>query len=333
MQTKPVRWGILGPGGIAHKFARDLRVVPGGRLRAIAGRDLARARAFAGEFGADLAFDDALALAADPTVDAVYIATPHSAHFAAAKILLQHGKPVLIEKPMSVNAAEARELIALARQNRTFLMEAMWTRFLPVFRRVGEWIAEGRIGACRTVTSSFCVRGERDPGKRWLNPHLAGGGLLDLGVYNLAATQFVFGGRPERVSAFANFSAATGVDEMLCVSLAFGSGLAQFTCGFAAHGDNALNIAGEAGLIRIPPTFISAREATLTSGSAQETIREPFRSEGFEYEIAEAMRCLGAGEIESPLMPHADTLATVEVMDEIRAQIGLRYPFEPGEDG
>jgi len=328
MQMKIVGWGIVGPGGIARKFARDLRLAQGGRLRAIAGRDISRARAFAAEFGAELAFDDVSALASDPLVDIVYIATPHNAHFAAAKTLLQHGKPVLIEKPMTVNAAQARELISIAQGNRIFLMEAMWTRFLPIYRHVGKWIGDGRIGKCRSMTSSFCVRIEGDPEKRWLNPALAGGGLLDLGVYNLAATQFVFGRRPERISALANFSAATGVDEMLSVSLGFGDALAQFACGFVAHGDNSVNIAGEAGSIRITPTFISAQEAILTVGNDHETIREPFRGEGFEYEIEEAMRCLRSGEIESPIMPHADTLATVETMDEIRLQIGLRYPFE-----
>ncbi|MEI6277787.1 MAG: Gfo/Idh/MocA family oxidoreductase [Verrucomicrobiae bacterium] len=327
MRKKSIGWGIVGPGGIARKFARDLRLAEGGHLRAVAGRDLSRAQAFASEFGAGLAFDDIGALAADPSVDIAYIATPHNAHFAAAKILLQHGKPVLIEKPMTVNAAQARELIEIARSNRVFLMEAMWTRFLPVYGRVRKWIDEGRIGECRWITSSFCVRVGQDPSKRWLNPDLAGGGLLDLGVYNLAMTQFVFGRRPDKIRASAKFS-ETGVDEMISVSLCYPDAFAQFACGFAAQADNALMIAGEAGWIRIPSTFISAQEAMVTVGSDLETIREPFRGEGFEYEIEEAMRCLQSGEIESPLMPLADTLATVESMDEIRSQIGLHYPFE-----
>jgi len=328
MQKKIVGWGIVGPGSIARKFARDLRVARGAQLRAVAGRDLERARAFADEFGAALAFDDLHALAAAPSVDIVYIATPHHAHFAAAKLLLRLGKPVLIEKPLTVNSAQARELVAIARENRVFLMEAMWTRFLPVYRRVRKGIGEGRIGQCRMVTSHFCVRGEMDPAKRWLNPDLAGGGLLDLGVYNLAMTQFVFGGKPDRIHALARF-ADTGVDEMLSVSLGYpGNGLAQFACGFAALGDNSLMVAGEAGRLLIPAPFLSAQEATWTVGNEEETIREPFRGEGFEYEIEEAMRCLQAGEIESPLMPLADTLATTETMDEIRTQIGLRYPFE-----
>jgi len=327
MQEKIVGWGVVGPGAIARKFARDLRVAQGGHLRAVAGRDHSRAKAFGEEFGAARACDNILALAEDPSVDIVYIATPHSAHFAAARILLQHGKHVLIEKPMTVNAAQARELISIARANRVFLMEAMWTRFLPVYRRVRKWIDEGRIGKCRCVTSSFCIRGNQDPSSRLMNLDLAGGGLLDLGVYNLAMTQFVFGGKPDRIHASANF-AETGADEMLSVSLGYRNAIAQFACGFAALGDNSLIIAGEAGWVRVPATFISAQEATLTVGSDTETIREPFRGEGFEYEIEEAMRCLRSGEIESPVMPLADSLETVVIMDEIRSQIGLRYPFE-----
>lgn len=328
MQPRTIEWAIAGPGVIAHKFARDLRVAGGGHLRAVAGRDISRARSFAEESGAELAFDDISALARDPDIDIVYVATPHNAHFAAAKLLLESGKAVLCEKPMTVNAAQVRELADTARSGRVFLMEAMWTRFLPVYARVREWIRSGRIGRPRIVTSGFCVRGVQDPSKRWLNPELAGGGLLDLGVYNLAISQFVFGGKPDRINSVAAL-ASTGVDEMLSVSLGYPcGGLAQFTCGFSAQGDNSLCIAGEEGCIKVPSIFISAQEATLTSGDHVETVREPLRGEGFEYECEEAMRCLHAGAIESPLMPWTDTIATTEVMDEIRSQIGVRFPFE-----
>jgi len=328
MQPRTIEWGIAGPGEIARKFARDLRVATGGNLRAVAGRDISRARSFAEEFGAELAFDDISALATDPRIDIVYVATPHNAHFAVAKLLLESGKAVLCEKPMTVNATQARELADAARSGRVFLMEAMWTRFLPVYGRVREWIRSGRIGRPRIVTSGFCGRGVQDPSRRWLNPDLAGGGLLDLGVYNLAMSQFVFGEKPDRIQSVAAF-AATGVDEMLSVSLGYPcGGLAQFACGFAAQGDNSLCIAGEEGQILIPAIFISAQEATMTSGKHVETVLEPLRGEGFEYECEEAMRCLHSGEIESPLMPWADTIATAEVMDEIRSQIGLRFPFE-----
>ena len=324
----PVQWGIAGPGNIARKFARDLRVAEGARLRAVAGRDMERARAFAGEFGAELCFDDVRALAADPTVDMVYIASPHNAHFAAAKLLLEAGKPVLCEKPMTLNARQARELIALSRSNGVFLMEALWTRFLPVYARVREWLGTGRIGRPQVVSSGFCFPAPRDLSNRCFNPALAGGSLLDLGVYNLAMSQFVLGRKPDRVAATAQL-AETGVDELLAASLHYpNGGVAQFVCGFNSPLDNALVIGGELGFIRVPSQFIRGQEAVLDIGGSLETVSAPTRGEGFEYQIEEAMRCWRAGEIESPLMPHADTLANHETMDEIRRQISLVYPGE-----
>lgn len=330
LTSSPIRWGIVGPGGIAQKFARDLRVSDGGELRAVAGRDRLRAQDFAGRFGGELVFDDIRALAEEPTVDIVYVATPHSHHAGVVEILLGNGKPVLCEKPLTVNAGEARHLIGLARENGIFFMEAMWTRCLPVYRQVRRWLDEGRIGRCRSVDSSFCVRGNQDPDKRWLNPALAGGGLLDLGVYNLAVTQLAIPSIPTEIQALAGMS-ATGVDEWLSVALAYPEGaFARFACGFVAAGTNSLTIAGERGTIRIPEPFLSAQRAVCASDGEELAFEGLFLGDGFEFEINEAMRCLRAGEVESPMIPLDDTLATQQTMDRIREQIGLRYPFESG---
>jgi predicted dehydrogenase len=329
--SSTIQWAIVAPGKIAHKFARDLRVAEGAQLRAVAGRDLSRTRSFAAEFGAPLCFDDVSALAADPSVDIVYIASPHNAHFATAKIMLEAGKPVLCEKPMTINARQARELIDLSRSNGVFLMEALWTRFLPVYSQVREWLDGGLIGRPQVVTSTFCFQAPRDFSSRMFNPALAGGGLLDLGVYPLAISQMVLGRKPDHVTATAQMS-ETGVDEMLAVSLRYANGsVAQFICGLNAHLENSLMIGGDKGFIRLPEYFISGKQAVLNIGGSLTTIHQPTRGEGFEYQIEEAMRCLRAGEIESPIMPHDDTLATLETMDEIRRQIGLRYPEEIDE--
>lgn len=322
------RWGIVGPGSIARRFCRDLRAAGAGTLHMVMGRNLLRTRAFAEEYGVELFTTDLLKLAQDPQIDLVYLATPHSAHFPLAETLLEHGKPLLVEKPMTVNADQARKLIQTARSNRTFLMEAMWTRCLPIYRQVSSWIAANKIGPIRLVESSFCVRGVQDPTQRWLNPALAGGGLLDLGVYNIAMSQFFFGQRPSQVAATACFS-SSGVDELLSTSLRYpNNALAQFSCGFAAPGNNALTAYGETGQIHLPAPFFAAQEAHLTTEEEKQTISAPFRAEGFEYEIEEAVRCWQNGLLESPLMPLDDTLANLEVMDSIRASIGLRYPFE-----
>ena len=324
----PIRWAIIGPGRIAEKFVRDLRIAGGGTVRAVVSRDINRAKDAAARFGAELATDNIEPLAADETIDAIYIATPHQAHFEAAKFLLENGKPVLGEKPLTVNAAQARELIGIARTKKVFLMEALWTRLLPVYQTVHNWLDEERIGRVRWVESSFCVRGNLDPAKRCLNPHLAGGGLLDLGVYCLAMTQFVLRQPPSEITALASMS-PTGVDEMLTVNLGYADGaLAGFACGFVATGDNRLLICGEKGRIEIPSNFIAAEKALLFRDSHVETAEHPHRGEGFEYEIAETHRCIRVGEIESPLIPLDDTLQNLETMDAIRAKIALKYPFE-----
>ena len=323
-----MNWGIVGPGYIAQKFARDLRHVKGAHLRAVAGRNRKRVKEFGAKFEAERVHDNILALATDPSVDIVYIATTHNAHFEIAKLLLEHGKSLLIEKPLAVNAAQASELISISKASRLFMMEGLWSRFLPAYRQVRKWLDDGRIGKCRIVTSGFCLQGPYDPSHRLMNLELAGGGLLDLGVYNLALTRFIMGDNPESLQVMANIS-ETGVDELLVGTLRYPENrLAQFVCGFNTHSANTMEIAGEKGCIHLPSYFHMAKSATLTVGTTVETFDGSIRGEGFEYEIEEAMRCLQSGEIESPLMPLADTLATMEVMDSIRSQIGLRYPCE-----
>lgn len=327
-RTETIRWGIVGPGHIAGKFAGDLRAVPGAALASVCSRDPGRARAFAEKHDIPRWGNDPSLLAADPDVDIVYIASPHNAHFETAKMLLEAGKPVLCEKPLTVNAAQARELVELSRSHEVLLVEALWTRFLPLYQRIRALIEDGAIGRPVLVGSSFCIRAEPDPDNRWFNPALAGGGLLDVGVYCLAVTQLALGRSPVSIDAAARM-AATGVDELLHARLEYeGGAMATFTCGVGNRFDNSLTIAGGDGFIHVPNLFINATTAELRRGDGVETIREPLRAEGFEFEIEESMRCLRSREIESPLMPHADTLATMETMDRIREQIGLRYPDE-----
>lgn len=323
-----IRWGLVGPGGIANKFAADLATVPGAELATVCSRDAGRARDFARQHGAAGATDDIAALAADPEIDIVYISSPHSNHFESARLLLAAGKPLLCEKPLTVNAAQARELIRLSRSHGTLLIEAMWTRFLPLYQRIKALLDDGAIGRPRMVSSAFCFQLESDPTLRWFSPALAGGGLLDVGVYCLAVTQLALGRAPETISAEARM-AATGVDELLSARLTYpGGAMANFVCGLANDFDNSLVIAGSDGFIRVPSPFFRSGEAFLHRGGAVERIHEPFRAGGFEFQIEETMRCLRNREIESPLLPHADTLATMETMDLIRQQIGLRYPDE-----
>ena len=194
--SSALRWGIIGPGRIARQFAGALQVVDNSCLQAIVGRNKSKAERFARDHGAAIFYDNHIALLNDPDIDAVYIATPHRSHYVLARDCLLAGKPVLCEKPMTVNAREARQLIALSRQNDVFLMEALWTRFLPIYEEVSQWLVAGRIGKVNSITSSFGLVFPRKPQDRLLNKDLAGGALLDLGVYNLAMSQWVFGEQP-----------------------------------------------------------------------------------------------------------------------------------------
>lgn len=339
-------WAVIGPGRIAHRFAEAVHRLPGTHLAVVQGRDLGRAQAFAAGWARDGApavqAADRLANAlAMPGVDGVYIATPHPQHAGAIRAALQAGKAVLCEKPLVVNRAQAEPLVALARERGLFLMEAVWTRFLPVYAQVRGWLAGGEssaIGRLRGLQSSFCFHEPYDPAapsNRLYDPALAGGALLDLGIYNLTMTQWVLqaalGACPEPDALqVSGRLAPTGVDQRVWATLDFADGISsQFSCAFDGAGDNALRIFGERGHIVVPHHFWEATEAVLhREGEAPQVAHAPFAINGFEGEIEEAMRGARAGRVESPTMPHADTLATLGWMDTIRARLGVRYPFE-----
>lgn len=338
--TASFGWCLVGPGRIAHRFAEAVQGLPGMRLAVVHGRDPARAQAFAARWTRDGAapavtdqLDEALSR---PDVQGVYVATPHAFHGPAVRAALMAGKAVLCEKPMVASVAEALPLAELARRRGVFLMEAVWTRFLPLYRTVGEWLREGAIGPLRGLQSSFCFRTDYEAGSRLYDPALAGGSLLDIGIYNLTMTRWALqqslGGRcPEPVALHATGRLApTGVDQRVWAMLDFGDGLvSQFTCGFDGPADNGLRIAGERGHIVVPRTFWEATEAELhVGGEAPLVVRAPLAINGFEGEIDEVVRRVRAGETESPVMPLQETIATLGWMDRLRAELGVRYPFE-----
>lgn len=319
-----IGWGILGAGRIAGRFASEARLVPGARLVAVGARSAERAAEFARQNGVERACGSYADLVADPEVDAVYVATLHPTHCEHTLLALDAGKAVLCEKPFAVNADQARQMIERARARRLFLMEAMWTRFNPITVQVQQWLADGLIGEPRLATIDFGFRAAWDPASRILNPTLAGGALLDVGVYVLAYASMIFG-RPAQIRAAAHIG-ETGVDEQTALVLKYDGGqLASLTCAVRTATPQTARIDGTAGAIEIP-AFWHATTARLIRPD-----RPPLEAtgdHGFRYEIAEVMACLQAGRSESPNMPLAETLAIAETMDEARRQIGLRYPFE-----
>jgi predicted dehydrogenase len=338
--SDPFRWAIIGPGRIAHRFAEAVSQTPTLRLHRVQGRDPQRAQAFAHDWSektgqAIVGSTELAAVLDDPLVNAVYIATPHAFHAETLRAALIAKKPVLCEKPMVTDARTARELVALARENSTFLMEAVWTRFLPLHEAVSHWLRAGKIGAICGMQSSFCFNAPFDPTSRLYDPALAGGALLDIGIYNLTVTRMMLqaslGACPQVTEIDARaVLAPTGVDQRLHATLHFPDGVAsQFICAVDCTADNSFRIVGEQGSITIHGGFWQATRATLTrTNEAPIEIHHPFRVNGFEYEIEAAASSIRDGRIECERMPHSETIATLEWMDRIRQTVGVRYPFD-----
>lgn len=326
--TKKIKWGIIAPGRIAHAFAEGVKTIKDAEIYAIASSSQKRADAFAKKFKVSKAYNSYENLVADTDIDAVYISSLHHQHFAHSMLALEAGKPVLCEKPMTVNAAETRKLIETAREKKLFLMEALWTRFLPIYNHIRQWLDEGLIGEIKMMTSTFGFRAERNEKGRLLDPNLAGGTLLDIGIYPLAVSELVMGKFPQSFNVHALIG-KTGVDELLSVTMVYKNGvISQFTSTFLAHNQNDFFIYGTKGHIRIHPNFWGSTQATLTIGKKEKRVSAPFKASGFEYQTKEAMRCIRAGLLESPTVSHDYTISMMTLMDDIRAEIGLKYPFE-----
>jgi predicted dehydrogenase len=329
MRMDTLRWGVVGPGKIARSFVEDLRVVGDAEVIAVCSRVLARARAFADEYGIQHAVDSYDQMLAIDELDAVYVATPHPEHLSSSLEAIKAGKAVLCEKPIAVNLRQARQIVDAARKAGVFLMEAMWTRFLPVMAVARKWIDTGLIGEPRMVQASFGFRGPDDPSHRTLNPQLAGGSLLDVGVYPIALAIWALGSPVVAIRGLAH-RGDTGVDEQTGILLEHSGGrLAVLSSAVRTAMDTVAWIYGTEGRISLGPQFWCATEARRFIGADEvEHVSLPLRAHGFEYEAEEVARCIAAGLSESPGMPHADTLEIIRICDELRAQVQVRYPFE-----
>ncbi|WP_226925405.1 Gfo/Idh/MocA family protein [Georgenia thermotolerans] len=327
-EAPPLRWGILGAGGIAATFARDVPARTRQRVVAVGSRDRARAEAFAAAHGVPRAHGGYEALVADPEVDVIYVATPHSLHRDHALLALAAGKHVLVEKAFTRNAAEAREVFAAARAQGRFVMEAMWTRFLPHMVALRALAGSGELGEVLAVTADH---GQRlDTVERLLAPSLAGGALLDLGVYPLSFAHSLLGA-PATVQA-AGVLTDLGVDAYEAITLTYADSRAVAVCGanMWARSATAAAVVGTDARVDVAGEFYRPSAFTVTPLRG-----EPWRWEadglvggGFEFEAAEVARCIAAGRQESATMPWQDTVEVMEIMDEVRRQLGVVYPGE-----
>jgi predicted dehydrogenase len=321
-----IRWGVIGTGGIAAAFVEDLRLLADAEVVAVGSRQQASAAAFAAEHGVGRAHGSYADLVTDPDVDVVYVSTIHPTHHDAAKLAIEAGKAVLLEKPFTMDAVEARDLVDAARTRGVFLMEAMWARFVPHMVRVRELIAEGALGEVRLVIADHCQWFPGDPTHRLLAPELGGGALLDLGIYPLSFSSMVLG-TPTRVTAVSE-PTSTGVDATTSMLLQHDGGAQSvLTTTLSALGPNRAAVVGTEARLEIDGVFYSPSSFTLTGrdGSVQR-FDEPHEGRGLRHEAAEVMACLREGRLESAVLPLDETVAIMQTMDEVRRQIGLTYP-------
>lgn len=314
---KPLRWGVLGTGRIAHTFASDLRLIDEGMIVAVGSRSQASADRFADEYGIEHRHPSYEQLVANPEVDAIYVATPHPMHHDNALLALEHDKPVLVEKAFTMNGAQARELVQVARERRLFMMEAMWTRFLPHVVAIREMIANGELGEIVVVEADHGKWFEQDSSSRLFAPELGGSALLDLGVYPVSFASMILG-RPDRVAAMVDPS-FTGVDGQASMLFGYPSGAqAVLTCTSAARTATRACIAGKLARIEIDGDFYAPTSFRLITRDGEES-RFEFAHEGrgLRHQAVEVARCIDAGLLESPVMPLDETLAIMETMEKV----------------
>jgi predicted dehydrogenase len=326
-----IRWGILACGRIAKKFAADLELAEGAELVAVASRDKQRAIDFSNEFPAKYAFGSYQELVEHPEVDVIYIASPHAQHHEHTLLCLNHGKAVLCEKAFAINSPQASEMIELARKKNIFLMEALWSSFLPHYLKVREMISEGMIGEVKGVLANFGFKPMDPVPDRLFNPDLGGGALLDIGIYPVFFAQSILG-KPDKILASMDI-ASTGVDEQCSMIFQYKNGqTASLFSSLASNLETDADIFGTKGRIRLTSRFYEPSATILyypdKVESRQIVSLERENGWGYQHEIRHVNECLRKGLNESPIHTLDDSLALMNTLDSIRAQMGLKYAVD-----
>lgn len=322
-------WGIIGTGNIASTFARDLQLLPDARAVAVGSRSQASADDFGERLGIPRRYGSYEQLVSDPGIDAVYVATPHTVHHAASRLALDAGKAVLCEKPFTVNAAQASDLVSVARSRGLFLMEAMWTRFLPHMVRIREILRSGVLGDITTVIADHGMQVAFRAEHRMFAPELGGGALLDLGVYPISLASYILG-RPTQIVAVSD-ATSTGVDGQTSMLLGHADGShAVLTATLRARTPNRATIVGTQGRIEVDDTWYAPTTFSYirSTGGVPERYSEPRIGHGIRHQASEVARYLREGLTESPVMPLDESVSIMATLDAVRGQIGLRYPGE-----
>ena len=322
-----IRWGIVGPGHIAHSFAKDLLLVPEGQLVAVASRNLERAKEFGKQYGARFFYGSYREMFESGEVDVVYIATPHNSHAGHSIAAMDHGIPVLCEKPMGVNIAEVESMIEASERNNVFLMEALWSRFNPAIRKIKDMVSNGEIGEIGHMYSDFAFYGlDRDEKSRVLNLELAGGSLLDIGIYPIFLTYLMLG-KPKNILAISKFH-HTNVEIQTSMIFDYPRAQALLYSGLTSKSGMRAEITGSKGSIFISPRWHETQEFILERNGETEVFRVPKIGKGYAHEIGEVHACLGKGKKQSELWSHQNSRDLVGLMDEIRGRTEIVFPFE-----
>jgi predicted dehydrogenase len=320
-----INWGILAPGRIAHKFAHDLKLVAGAKLLAVGSRSMERARSFADEYGAPHAFGSYEALLDCPDLDVVYIASPHVGHYEHTMMCLEKGIAVLCEKPFAMNAGQVRSMVDCARRNGVFLMEAIWTRFIPAFDEAMRLAKEGYIGELKTIRADFGFKADFPPEHRVFNPALGGGALLDVGIYTIFLATWLWG-KPQRIQATATMSEQGADDSCAMIFEYLGNRLAVLDCSLVVKTQIEAYIYGVNGTIQLHNRFINPAEMSISFyEKSSEHIHLPLTGHGYYYEILEVNDCLRAGKKESEKLPLDFSVILMETLDWVRQEAGIYY--------
>ena len=325
-----VRWLVLGCGSIAGNFMRDMPFVADGVVEAVASRSKEKAAAFAEKYSVAKSYGSYAEAVKDPDIDAVYIATPHPMHIENALLCIEAGKAVLCEKPLTVNAKEAKILINAAREKKVFLMEAMWTRFLPSTKKFIELIRSGAIGEVRSASINFGFSNSSSDEHRLFNPDLGGGALLDVGIYVVSMASLIFNQLPKSISSQAAIG-RTGVDINDSISFNYGDGkVASLQCSVSSYMTSDATVSGTKGHIQLCYPIHCSKEIKVTRMDNMMTTSYPipFNCNGFNYEIQSVCECIKQGKIENEVMPLDETLSIMQTLDEIRKPWGVVYPCE-----
>ena len=322
-----VRWGIIGLGGIAHKFANDLNLVESAEITAVASRSIEKAEEFREEYNAKHAFGSYEELFQCPEVDVIYIATPHTSHKEWSIKAMNHGKHVLCEKPMGMRRADIEELVSVAKSNKVFLMEALWSRFNPTIKKVKELVDKGEIGELGYLHADFAFYAlDRPEEGRLLNPELGGGSLLDIGIYPIFLSYLLLG-KPKKIQSSSKFY-KTGVEIQTSMLFDYPNAKALLYSGLTSKSKMEAEISGSKGSIFLYPQWHAAKGFSLELEGDTQNFDIPTFGNGYTYEIEEVNTCLQEGSLESDLWTHQNSLDLAELLETVRIQNGIIFPFE-----